>query len=475
MPESYKSSRYNLSINEEQNIILFNTIRNIIAKCDTEIIHILENETFDKLPSNLLDKMVSEGIIVDKKLNELNVIRFTRMMHYVHLMQNLSIGLTLVMTYSCNLACPYCYEGDRKAKGGLLTPNKIETILKFAKSHTQGGKKPLISVSFYGGEPLLNWKGCTYTLERLEEMKEDGEIRDYSTGFVTNGTLVNDKVIDAINKYNIRSMQITLDGPKEIHDKRRIKTSGEGTFDRIIENMKLLEQGVTNKNFHLGLRINVDKTNYKRIPELLDFLKNMGFRNIAISYGIVRGDQPYCSPNCGVYFSGSDLQKYLPYLWKEAYTRGFEVSTRPNLKFAYCVYDHPFGYVIDPELKVYPCWEMVGIEEYQIGEIQEDGSLKIYPFYYDVKSRDPTEYEECRKCKLLPVCMGGCPMESIRKNGHPNGPGCDINKYVWKEGLKFYLMRRYPNIFSKESLIKNLGRIPDKNEGMWDFTLPTRR
>ncbi|USS39896.1 SPASM domain-containing protein [Thermococcus aggregans] len=118
---------------------------------------------------------------------------------------------------------------------------------------------------------------------------------------------------------------------------------------------------------------------------------------------------------------------------------------------------------------------MVGIEEYQIGEIQEDGSLKIYPFYYDVKSRDPTEYEECRKCKLLPVCMGGCPMESIRKNGHPNGPGCDINKYVWKEGLKFYLMRRYPNIFSKESLIKNLGRIPDKNEGMWDFTLPTRR
>jgi len=65
-------------------------------------------------------------------------------------------------------------------------------------------------------------------------------------------------------------------------------------------------------------------------------------------------------------------------------------------------------------------------------------------------------------------------MESIRKNGHPNGPGCDINKYVWREGLKFYLMRKYPNLFSNESLMKNLGRIPDKNEQVGNFTLSMR-
>ncbi|RLF83496.1 radical SAM/SPASM domain-containing protein [Thermococci archaeon] len=447
----YKVSRYNLFFEENNMILLFNSLRNVVARCDAETKEILENETLDKLPSNLLDKMVSEGVIVDEKLNELNVIRFTRMMHYVHLMQNLSIGLTLVMTYSCNLACPYCYEGDRKAKGGLLTPNKIETILKFAKSHRQGDKKPLISVSFYGGEPLLNWKGCRYTLERLEEMKEDGEIRDYSTGFITNGTLINYELIEAINEYNVNSMQITLDGPREVHNKRRIRPNGEGTFDEIIENIKLLKNGVNNEKFHLGLRINVDKTNFETIPELLEFLKKEGLDDIPISYGIVRGNFPYCHSNCGIYFSGVDLQKALPYLWREAYRRGFNVWTRPNLRFIYCGYDHPFGYVIDPELKVYPCWEMVGIEEYQIGEIQEDGSLKIYPFYYDVKSRDPTEYEECRKCKLLPVCMGGCAAESIRRNGHPNGPGCDINKYIWKEGLKFYLMKRYSYLFSQDN------------------------
>ncbi|WP_430515195.1 radical SAM protein [Pyrococcus woesei] len=439
-------------------------MRNIIAKCDIETKEILENETFNKLPPDLLNKMISEGIIVNKELNELNIIKLTRMMYYGQLLHYLSIGLTLVMTYSCNLRCPYCYEGDIKSKGGLLTREKIETILTFASAHAQGDKKPTISVSFYGGEPLLNWKGCEYTLQRLEEMKENKEIRDYSAGFVTNGTLINEDIVDAINNYNVYSMQITLDGPKEIHDKRRIKSNGEGTFDQIIENIKLLNRRIANKNFHLALRINVDKTNYKKIPELLDFLKDEGLGGIPISYGIVRGNLPYCSSNCGVYFSGSDLQKYLPYLWKEAYRRGFEVWTRPNLRFIYCGYDNPFGYVIDPELKVYPCWEMVGIEDYQIGEIQKDGTMKITPFYYDAKSRDPTEYDECKNCKLLPVCMGGCAMESIRKNGHPNGPGCDINKYIWKEGLKFYLMKKYPNLFSKETLIENLGRVPNRDE-----------
>ena len=68
--------------------------------------------------------------------------------------------------------------------------------------------------------------------------------------------------------------------------------------------------------------------------------------------------------------------------------------------------------------------------------------------------------------------MGGCPMELIRKNGHPNGPGCDINKYVWKEGLKFYLMRKYPNLFTNKELTETLGIVPmEENSNMLKFKL----
>ncbi|AEC51505.1 arylsulfatase regulatory protein, putative [Pyrococcus sp. NA2] len=74
---------------------------------------------------------------------------------------------------------------------------------------------------------------------------------------------------------------------------------------------------------------------------MLDFLKKEGFENVSISYGIVSG----------VYFSESDIQKYLPYLWKETYRRRFKVWTSVDMIF---------GHVIDPELKVYSCWETIG-------------------------------------------------------------------------------------------------------------------
>jgi len=450
----YKSSFYNLTIPlNDAKFILFNTLGNVVARIDKETKEILERGSLELLDNNIIAQMKETGVIVSKNLNELEYLKYLRMLHLRDMLINPRVGLTLVMTYSCNLACPYCYEGDRKTKGGLLTQGKIETILRFAKNHQQNNKKPIISISFYGGEPLLNWKGCKYTLERLEEMKEEGEIQDYSTGFVTNGTLINDEVINAINNYTIHSMQITLDGPKEIHDKRRIRPNGEGTFDEILENIKLLKNGVANKKFRLGLRINVDKTNYKQIPELLNFLRKEGLNDIPISYGIVRSNIPYCS-NClnTSVFLGRDLPKYLPFLWKEAYKRGFKIATRPNLKFSYCTYDRLYTYVVDPYLKVYPCWEMVGDDEYCMGEIKEDGTFEPEPFYYTAKTRNPLEFEECRNCKLLPICMGGCAAESIRRNGHPNGPGCDINKYVWEEGLKFYLMRIYPHLFKEEDL-----------------------
>jgi len=469
----YKSSFYNLILSlSGEKFIVFNTLSNVVARIDRETKESIETCSLERLDNEIIARMRETGIIIPKNLNELDYLKYLRMLHLKNMLINPRVGLTLVMTYSCNLACPYCYEGNKKTKGGLLTSEKIDTILTFAKNHEQNDKKPVISISFYGGEPLLNWKGCKYTLERLEEMKEKGEIQDYSTGFVTNGTLINEGIISAINTYNIYSMQITLDGPKEIHDKRRIRANGEGTFDEIIENIKLLKDEITNEKFRLGLRINVDKTNYKQIPELLDFLKKKGLNDIPISYGIVRSTIPYCS-DCNTFvFLGRDLPEYLPLLWKEAYKRGFKIATRPNLKFSYCVYDSPNGYVIDPELKVYPCWEMVGDDKYCTGKIKEDGTFEPAPLYYTAKTRDPIEFEECKNCKLLPICMGGCGAESIRRNGHPNGPGCDINKYIWKEGLEFYLMRKYPHLFTNKELAEILGTAPRKeHNSMLKFKL----
>jgi len=457
-----KVSRYNVVIQLSENrYILYNTLRNTVILLDREALDILQNENFEKMPNDILQKAINTGIIIDKNLDELNVIKVLRKMNFGKKFIHPYISLTLLMTYSCNLACPYCYEGNRKHLGGILTPKKIDVVLSFVRNYKlDAHMKPRVAVSFYGGEPLLNWKGCKYTLEQLEEMKDSGEIREYSASFTTNGTLITDEVIGYTNEYNVTSMQITLDGPKDIHDKRRIKINGEGTFDEIIENAKRIKENITKNTFYLNFRINIDKTNYKRIPKLLEYLKNEKLNDNFVSFGVVKGDAPYSCHSHDIFLVGNDLPEVLPYLWREAYKRGFHIRTRPNIRFSYCMYENPFSYLIDPKLDVYPCWEMVGIHKYRIGRIKEDGTFEPTSFYYDTKAREPTEFKECKNCNFLPICMGGCAAESIRKNGHPNGPGCDITRYVWNEGLKFYLAKRYPQFFKKEELTEILGQIP---------------
>ncbi len=461
-----KISKYNIALKLRKNTyILYNTLYNSVSKIDSELMDAMLKRNLKDIPQDIKSKLYNFGFLVDDELEELNIIKTLRNFEISKLYSAFRVGLTLTMTYACNLKCPYCYEGSLTQKTDYLSKKDIDVILKFALNHQKYfpiKRNPSIDVSFYGGEPLLNWKCCKYTLESLEALKRKGEIEDYTAGFVTNGTLINMDVIDAINDFNIVSMQITLDGPKEIHDKRRITRTGKGTFDTIIHNIKLLLDNVTNKKFHIGIRINVDKTNVHAIPDLLDYLVSEGMSEVSISFGIIRGDIQHSHSCNNTLLTGSELRDYLPKLWKEAYVRGFEVQTRPNYKILYCMYDYLFSYVVDPNRKLYPCWEFVGNEKYSVGEITDDGHFKVKPYYYDVKAKDPTEFEECKKCPFLPICGGGCAAESIRRNGHPNGPGCDMNRYIWREGLKFYLARRYPHLFTSDELVDILGKVPEE-------------
>ncbi|WP_082585146.1 radical SAM/SPASM domain-containing protein [Thermococcus barophilus] len=321
-------------------------------------------------------------------------------------------------------------------------------------------------MTFYGGEPLLNIEGIKYSLQKAEEMKDDKELLEYSAGIITNGTLINEEVIDLINKYPIGYMQITLDGPKDIHDSRRVKVNGEGTFDEIIGNIKQVAEKVENDKFKLGIRINVDKLNIDRIPELLLCLKReVPQDNITISFGIIRQGINTCGDISTICLSREELKKALWKLWTTAWKMGFKVYTRPFPKFFSCTFDALNGFVIDPYLKVYPCWELVGLEEFSIGQLTEDGKFVPTPLFYETKTRNALEIPECKKCKLLPICMGGCAVEALKLNGNFNKSGCFSKRYDYDIGLLHYLMRRYKNVICENDIWYYLNNVwRDNNE-----------
>ena len=84
---------------------------------------------------------------------------------------------------------------------------------------------------------------------------------------ISNGSLLNDTIINDLIKYHVKGIQITLDGPPEVHDSRRVSKNGVFQFNKIIENINKLLQ---TKKIDVVIRINVDKNNTGRQVEDTD-------------------------------------------------------------------------------------------------------------------------------------------------------------------------------------------------------------
>lgn len=120
-----------------------------------------------------------------------------------------------------------------------------------------------VHIKWYGGEPLVNFQSISYISNILKNNYKGKQI---SYSIVTNGYLIDDKVIEVFRRYKLTSMQITIDGPKEIHDKTRILANGDGTFDTIIENLKIAIPKLPECLF--SIRVNIDKKNCYEYPTI---------------------------------------------------------------------------------------------------------------------------------------------------------------------------------------------------------------
>jgi uncharacterized protein len=93
--------------------------------------------------------------------------------------------------------------------------------------------------------------------------------------------------------------------------------------------------------------------------------------------------------------------------------------------------------VIDPDGKLFRCWDSVGDPSEAIGHISappaEEPHMKN-PKLLQWLSYDPFEQKECRDCKFLPLCMGGCPHRSIA-DGVDFSMRCAMIKFNYKQVL----------------------------------------
>jgi uncharacterized protein len=302
----------------------------------------------------------------------------------------------VVLNLDCNLDCSYCYEGP--FRGEQYMPEATAQLLVDTLIRDYLAKGSDVSLTFYGGEPLLSEDLISRISLPLLEAAKLYHV-SYSFDLVTNGTLLNRQTAQRLIPLGLKGAKFTLDGPREIHDRQRPYASGSGSFNTIVENIANIWDIVP---INLGGNFRVD--NYRDFPRLLDYLIDHGITPEKLH----RVQFTPVTPNAGCTEQGSAcacssepwLIEALPFLREEILARGFKTS-KPMV--GACMVELDKLLVVKCDGTLYKCPAFMGSEELCVGSLAD--GVSDYSASHGIGN---WQADACLDCCYLPLCFGGC-------------------------------------------------------------------
>lgn len=145
-------------------------------------------------------------------------------------------ALCIHICHDCNFRCRYCFadEGAYHAEREFMSEETAKAAVDFLIANS--GKRKVLEMDFFGGEPLMNLgvlKNTVYYAK--EQAAKAGKKFLFTT--TTNALLLNDETIKFFNE-EMENVVLSLDGRKEVHDAIRKTVNGKGSFDYVIGNIK---------------------------------------------------------------------------------------------------------------------------------------------------------------------------------------------------------------------------------------------
>ena len=442
-----KWSRYNLLFQTtKRECLLYNSLSNAFVLLDQDVYANLEKfkhkrcvkeEDVSEELGFSFSEMVDMKILTQSDEEELLKIKFSRRRLRF---QGDVLVLTINPTLDCNFSCDYCFEGE-KIKG-VMTKRTCDNVLRFVKGY-QNVKS--VDITWFGGEPLLAPKVIEYITKGIKEHQ-----LTLNAEIITNGYLLSPHIVQKLKEWDVRFLQITVDGPPVVHDQRRPLKNGKGTFEMIVKNIDYV---LGNTEFvFISIRVNIDKRNENVFVEIYNFLldrytKFVRENRLNIYPGFVEFS-PVCPSIGDCVFSRENKQKFLFDTFEKSGVVAFPFY--PSAIEAECAVRNINSFVIGPQGEIYKCWNDVGQDERVIANINKMAlrNDKIHLDY--LTGADPLENRDCLKCFLLPVCAGGCPYQRLMARNNEDLKKCCI---LQKDSLQEFLEKHY-NI-KKLHLIKN--------------------
>jgi len=320
---------------------------------------------------------------------------------------------TIVLNLKCNLACTYCYEDEFRGNFEMSATTADALIDWITREHLEQGRD--LELQFYGGEPLLSRP----LIHRIAAPLRDAAVglgRKFSISMTSNGTLLNRDVVNELLPYNFTKVNLTLDGPREIHDTQRPFVSGRGSFDTIIANIREIHDMV-----RIDLGGNCTPDNYRVFPDLLAYLLREGITPEML--GLVQflpvtpksGTGADITSGCA---SSNEpwLMEAVPYLHRGIIRHGYRTA-KPTMAACMVEFDHDL--VINYDGSFYKCPAFMGWPELSVGSLAD--GVKDYAASHNLLY---WQNDECLTCPYLPLCFGGCRLNPLLKHGSIDRVDC---------------------------------------------------
>lgn len=203
---------------------------------------------------------------------------------------NQTTSLYLVLAEHCNFECRYCPIPSMARHSGekLLSAAHAIAGLNLWREHLRDAPEGDLDswIIFYGGEPLLNIPVIREILDYIANLRCSGDVEMCRTNLllVTNGLFVDEEVI-RFSKYHNIGVAVSVDGPQRIHDRYRMDSNGNGTFDYAIAAIRGLVAG----SVTTYASVTITPANIDWVSEAAGFLKGLGVERFG--FNLLRGRQ----------------------------------------------------------------------------------------------------------------------------------------------------------------------------------------
>lgn len=374
---------------------------------------LLQQGQLEQLPAELLAALQTAKVLVPAGEDErAAVVNYNKQ----RIASDRTLYLGVSPSANCQLGCDYCgqrhenHRMDEALMQGVLDKAEHKLAERSGYQHLQ--------IGWFGAEPLLGIAAIRSLSPRLQALARAHRL-SYRAQMATNGLALTSKLFfELVQEHAVKAFDITLDGAREFHDRRRVTKDGRPSFDRIFANLRDIaaDARFAACGAVVSIRCNVDGRNHEGTRALLEQLQEADLLGRFHFY-----TAPVHSWGNEAHLASLGQQQYAAFeleLFNRLIDTGHAPSLLPQrLKPVVCMSVKQEAELVDSYGQAYNCTEISQVPAYQevrfyrLGEL---GAARAAPApaarpFADWNDRILAGEVPCHNCRILPICGGKCP------------------------------------------------------------------